>query len=110
MSRTVATVGSTSSSGSTGPIEVPNPEETPEVAILVDVTTATAGTLDIEVEWSNDGGTTWASADGTADTFDQISATGAVTKRFAVKGTLYRITYTIVTGPFAFSVSAIPSN
>ncbi len=73
---------------------------------LLDVTDATAGTLDIEVEWSMDG-STWVSFT-TPDAFAQVSATGqewlaAVPGRAA----FFRLNYTVATGPFDFTISAI---
>ena len=73
---------------------------------LVDVTTATAGTLDIEVEWSIDGNT-WVSF-STPDAFAQITTTGQewlgpVPGRAAK----FRLAYTVSTGPFDFTISGI---
>lgn len=74
------------------------------------VTTAASGTtptLDVTVEWSPDGGTSWAVAD-TSDAFTQITGTanGVRAKRFTVKGTQYRTRWTIggTTPSFTFSV------
>jgi hypothetical protein len=82
---------------------------TSQLNVLVDVTAAsgTGPTLDLEVEWSNDG-TTWASAE-TADTFTQITAATTVSKRFTVKASHYRIKWTVGgTAPsFTFSVSVL---
>lgn len=73
---------------------------------LVDTTTATAGTLDIEVQWSMDG-TTWVSF-STPDAFAQITGTGQ-TWLGPVPGRarFFRLNYTVATGPFTFEVSGI---
>lgn len=77
--------------------------------LLADIT-AVSGvtpTLDLSVEWSHDGGTTWAVAEA-ADTFSQVTAAKTVVKQFAVKGPDYRVKWTIAgTAPsFTFSVRA----
>lgn len=81
--------------------------QVPVISLLVNVTAAsgTTPTLDITVQWSPDGGATWASADP-VDSFTQITAAGNVAKRFAVKANVYRIVYTIggTTPSFTFSV------
>lgn len=73
---------------------------------VVDTTTADAGTLDIEVEWSHDGNT-WYSF-STPDTFTQITATGQTWKSdLPARAQWLRLSYTVVTGPFDFTVSII---
>lgn len=65
------------------------------IGVVLDVTdsTGTGETLDIEIEWSGNG-IRFGSAEGTADTFNQIVA-GAVpivvAKRFTAKGPFFRI-------------------
>lgn len=76
--------------------------------VLVSTTavTGTTPTLDVSVEWSNDG-TNWA-VGSPADTFTQITATGKVVKRFSVKAEQHRIVWAIGgtdTPTFTFSVS-----
>lgn len=75
-----------------------------KVAILVDVTVGTAGTLDIVLEWSQDGGITFAIPD-TAQAISQFGV-GAAAKAesFDVLGTHYRLDYTVVTGPYTLTV------
>lgn len=77
------------------------------VSLLIDVTAAsgTGPTLDLEVEWSQDGGTTFAKADP-PDSFAQITAVKKVTEQFQAKGDMYRVVWTIGgTGPsFTFSI------
>jgi hypothetical protein len=74
---------------------------------MVDVTTATAGTLDIEVEWSQDG-TTWTSF-STPDAFATITTTIGQTWLGPVPGRMpfFRLNYTVVTGPYTFSVVGV---
>lgn len=76
----------------------------PKVGIFIDVTVATAGTLDIALQYSLDGGTTWAVDEAGADSLAQIAATGQSFKTFDVKAAHYRLVYTVVTGPFTFTV------
>ena len=88
-----------------------NPSESRNAVInLMATVTAVSGTtptLDLSVQWSNDGGTTWAGAD-TADSFAQITATKNTVKQFAVKGAMFRVVYTIggTTPSFTFSLTA----
>lgn len=76
--------------------------------ILVDVTAAsgTTPTLDVTVEWSFDGGTTWAVSDP-ADSFTQLTAAAVRAKQFNIKAPTYRLRWTIAgaTPSFTFSVS-----
>src|SRR5688572_8225414 len=77
--------------------------------LLLDITavTGTSPTLDVAIEWSFDGGTTWAPAD-TADTFAQRTAAAKRAKQFTVKAGTYRIVWTIggtATPTFTFSAS-----
>ncbi|KKL12244.1 hypothetical protein LCGC14_2537720 [marine sediment metagenome] len=79
--------------------------------LLLDVTaqSGTTPTLDVSVEWSMDGGSTFAPGD-TADAFVQIAAaTGAKVKDFAIKGSGYRIVWAIAgTSPsYTFAVTEL---
>lgn len=78
--------------------------------LQLDVTSVAGATptLDITVEWSNDG-TTFSAADGTADTFAQVTAASSKVKRFTVKAAYYRIKWTVAgtTPSFTFSVTAL---
>ena len=83
--------------------------DTEYVSVLV-AATAVSGmtpTLDLKLQWSDDGGTTWADAQP-ADTFTQITAVGNVVKVFQAKGTWMRLVYTIggTTPSFTFSAVA----
>ena len=79
-----------------------------DLVLSANVTAAsgTTPTLDLSVEWSSDGGTTWYVADP-ADTITQFTAAGARVKRFTVKGSEYRIRWTIggTTPSFTFAVT-----
>lgn len=75
------------------------------------VTTAVSGTtpsMTLSVEWSFDGGVTFAPGDP-VDAFTAQTATGNLAKRFAVKGNAYRVTWTIsgTTPSFTFSVTEV---
>lgn len=79
-----------------------------DLVLSASVTAAsgTTPTLDLSVEWSSDGGTTWYTADP-VDTFTQITTTAARVKRFTVKGTEYRVRWTVggTTPSFTFAVT-----
>jgi len=81
--------------------------QVPVISLLVAVTAAsgTTPTLDITIQWSPDGGATWASSDP-VDSFTQITAATNVAKRFTVKSNVFRIVYTIggTTPSFTFAV------
>lgn len=84
------------------------------ISFLVSTTavSGTTPTLDIVVEWSMDGGTTWARLEGTPDNFTTITATGNVIKTFPVRSTTYRVVWTIggTTPSFTFSVRSMMVN
>lgn len=75
-------------------------------------TTAVSGTspnLTLTVQWSMDGGTTWADADATAaDAFTAITAAGVAVKRFNVKAPLLRLKE-VLTGSSTPTVTYTPS-
>lgn len=99
MSYTIGQVPSAARAGAGQGAGVPVPANVETVAILVNVTAA-GTTLALVVQWSNDGNN-WATADPT-DTFTAITATGIVTKTFAVKANQFRLAWT-PTGSFTFS-------
>lgn len=68
--------------------------------------TGTTPTLDLTVEWSHDGGTTWAAGDP-SDAFTQITAAGAKVRQVVLKAPAYRLRWTIAgtTPSFTFAVS-----
>lgn len=88
--------------GNFGPVELKSPART--VTFHVNVTAAN-GTLSLSVEWSQDGGASWAKGDP-ADAFTDITATGAVVKQFTVKGPLFRFVWGIAGGGASFTFGA----
>lgn len=83
-----------------------------DLALSVDVAAVSGAgpTLDLSVEWSTDGGTSWFSADP-ADAFAQITQdTQDKVKVFAIKGGQYRIRWAIggTTPSFTFSIRESP--
>lgn len=76
------------------------------IHLSVAAASGTTPTLDVSVEWSVNGGFTWHAADP-ADAFTQITTTGDVAKSFEIKGSLYRLVWTIggTTPSFTFSAS-----
>lgn len=81
-----------------------------QVAIQINVT-AVSGTPSMlcTIEWSNDGGTTWATADP-ADTFTAITTAVSTVKLFTVKALLFRVKYTISGGTPSLTtvITALP--
>ncbi len=80
------------------------------VALAVNVTavSGTTPTLDLSVEWSTDGGTTWFVGQP-ADTFTQVTATGTAIKTFTPKAPHCRVRWTIAgtTPSFTFAVDLV---
>lgn len=103
--REVVASAARTATGNSGALRLPSPARS--ASLLLDVTAAsgTTPTLDVSVEWSHDGGTTWAASQPT-DTFTQITAAGKAVKRFDVKGPDYRIVWTIGGGTPSFTFSA----
>ncbi len=108
--------GARTASGDSGAIQAGGklmPVPAKWLNLLVDITAVGADgdeTMDIEVQWSHDGGATWASADGTPDTFGQMTqpeGAQSVIKQFTMKAPHYRIVWTLggTTPSFTFSIS-----
>ena len=93
-----------SADADSGALEPPLGGASPKLGIAIDVTTATAGSLDVALEYSLDGGANWYPDEAGADSFAQITTTGQSFAVFEVKAPLYRLAYTVVTGPFDFTV------
>lgn len=78
------------------------------LALLVNVTavSGTTPSMTISIEWSHDGGTTWAQGDP-ADQMTAITAAAVKAKQFNVKAPVYRVVWTITgtTPSFTFAVS-----
>lgn len=84
---------------------VPIAQEVHTLTVGVDVTAiTTTPTLDVTIEWTLDGGTTFLQGDP-ADAFTQLTAVGTAVKNFTVKGTGYRIAWVFGgAGDITFSV------
>lgn len=82
------------------------------LGVDVSASSGTTPTLDVTVQWSLDGGTTWATTDGTPDAFAQITTTTSKIKRFAALAGTYRVVWTIAgtTPSFTFSVRELAVN
>lgn len=85
-----------------------------ELVVEIEVTarSGTTPTLDLTVEWSQDGGTDFGASEAAADAFTQV-ATGTSlphrkVRKFSKKGDHYRIVWTIAgtTPSFTFEVRA----
>lgn len=81
-----------------------------DIGISIDLTaiSGTNPTIDFEVEWSPDL-VNWGSADGTADTFAQLTGTAVVAKMVTVKAPYLRLKWTIggTTPSMTFSVVGV---
>ena len=74
------------------------------VAVAVACTDIT-GTLDLSVQWSPDG-VNWGTAEGSTDTFTQLTATGTVGKVFTVVAPYFRLNWTVGGTDATFVVTA----
>lgn len=113
--RVVVPSGAQTASGNSGLLVVGGPVTQGEpnyLSLMVNTTAATGTTpsMTLTVQWSMDAGTSWADADGTADTFAAITATGAKIKQFQMKAPFYRISWAITgtTPSFTFSIYEWP--
>lgn len=87
-----ATISATSNSAA---IAAPD-ADTFSLALQVDNTAGTSPTLDIDVEWSDDGGSTWFTAEGDTDDFTQVDSTDTnVVATLTRRAPHYRLAYTI---------------
>lgn len=75
--------------------------------LFANVTAAsgTTPTLDLTVEWSHDGGTTWFTGDP-ADAFTQLTTAAARVKQVNLKAPTYRLRWTIAGGTPSFTFDA----
>lgn len=82
------------------------------VALVVTAFAGTTPTLDVVVEWSMDGGTTWVRNDPAADAFTQVVGTANLVRTFPVRATTFRVAWTVggTTPSFTFSVRAMMTN
>lgn len=80
-----------------------------EISVFLDVTAAsgTSPNLVVSVEWTHDG-ETWFTPE-TPDAFTALTAAGKTVKNFAVKGTGYRLVWTITgtTPSFTFAATVV---
>jgi hypothetical protein len=79
--------------------------EVVNIAVAVTAHSGTTPTLDLSVEWSNDG-STWFSAQA-ADTFTQVTTTDSnFVKQFVCKAPQFRVKWTIAgtTPSYTFSI------
>lgn len=77
------------------------------LSFMAEVSLATAGTLDITVQWSLNG-SDWSAA-STPDAFAQITTTtgGYFLSEIPVRAPFVRLNYAAVTGPYSFVISAV---
>lgn len=102
--REIVASGARTASGNSGRQQIPSAGGD-RLVLAVDVT-AVGGTdpnLALSVEWSTDNGTTWFAAEP-ADAFTAITAATKKVKDFTIKGTHYRVVWTI-TGTLTPSVT-----
>lgn len=93
--------------GNTGTIAVREAtDQSLHLLLSVTAVAGTAPTLDVSVEWSMDGGTTFAASDP-VDSFAQITAAKNVSETYTIKAPHYRVVYAIGgTAPsFTFSLA-----
>lgn len=92
--------------GTSSAVALASDTQTLSLLIACTAVSGTTPTLDMTVEWSNDG-TNWAVGD-TADSFAQITAAKTTVKTFTRKAAQYRLRWTIggTTPSFTFSVTA----
>jgi hypothetical protein len=66
------------------------------LGLQVDNTAGTTPTLDVDVEWSLDGGTTWFTAEGDTDDFTQVTTTDTnLVATLTRRAPHYRLAYTV---------------
>lgn len=105
--RVVLASAARTASGNSGSLAIREASDR-SLHLLLSVT-AIAGvgpTLDVSVEWSMDGGTTFAPSDP-VDSFAQITVAKSVTETFTIKAPHYRVVYALAgtTPSFTFSVA-----
>lgn len=104
---TIVNSASRTVSGSSGALSLQGATQTIGMLINVTAATGTTPTLDLSVQWSNDG-VAWApSEDG--DQFAQVTSVKASSSAFTRKGAFMRVVWTIggTTPNFTFTVSII---
>lgn len=103
-----ATSSARTATGQGSGVQLPLTADNLAVMVTVTAVSGTTPSCTFSIEWSNDGGATWAQGDA-ADTFTAITATGNKVKTFAVKGQMARLVWTIsgTTPSFTFSSSGV---
>ena len=106
----IATSSARTATGQSGPIVLTGESENLSVLVNVTAVSGTSPSCTFSVQWSNDGGTTWADGDG-PDAFTAITAAGVKAKTFQIKGLLARLVWTIsgTTPSFTFDASGVQS-
>lgn len=103
----VVTSAARTETGNSGALAIDNRDEAEDLHLTVDVTAVTGAvpTLNLKVQWSADGGTTWADPDP-ADSFAEITAAKVVSESYTIKSPHYRVVWTLAgtTPSFTFSV------
>jgi hypothetical protein len=81
--------------GTSSAITAPD-ADTFSLAVQIDNTVGTTPTMDIDVEWSDDGGTTWFAAEGDTDDLTQVTTTDTnVVVTLTRRAPHYRLAYTV---------------
>lgn len=95
-------------SGTSGAVAI-DPGANVHVVLNTTAASGTTPTLDVSLEWSLDGGTTWAAP---GDAFAQVTAAGVAMKSIPAKAPLARVRWVIGgTSPsFTFDVRAFVTN
>lgn len=105
---TVVASAARTATGQSAVIVTPQTASVLALKLAVTAHSGTTPTLDVTVEWTEDGGTTWIKADP-ADAFSQRTTTDKTEiKTFIRKAAGYRLVWTITgtTPSFTFSVGA----
>lgn len=103
---TVVASAARTATGTTGTLDAPS-EANLILAVVCSAVSGTTPTMTLSIEWSMDG-TNWCPA-ATADAFAEMTAASNVVKPFTVKGSSYRIKWTIggTTPSFTFTVTEL---
>lgn len=104
---TAVVVSASSAKTTTGQSSTTACEVGAKLAVWVNVSavSGTTPTLDLSVQWSQDGGTAWADAEAT-DSFNQITAPKVVAKTFDRKGDHFRLRWVIAGTTPSFTFEA----
>lgn len=106
--RDVVSSAARTTTGTSSAIVLADMGRSMNLAVETTAASGTTPTLDLTIEWSDDGGTTWFVTD-TSDAFTQITGTGngLRVKQFLIKAATYRIRWTVAgtTPSFTFAIS-----